>query len=410
MNLRRIENWLVSCPKTAGILLIVWFGFSAAQGIQNLPGHAENQQIEVYPKRFPDGLKQEPKHKESAPRIVNSDEEVIVAIIDTGVDIHHPILKPYIWINKGEVGIDDHGNDKSLNRVDDDGNGFIDDVNGFDFTKDSNAETDQNGHGTHIAGIIAERLRIAGVKNTKFMILTYFREGIDGHSALRNSIECVRYAIEMGAHVINYSGGGLFPNAAEKEVFHEAEKRGVLVVAAAGNEASDSEKSPFFPANYGFSNILSVTAVDGDDLSVLPTSNYGKRSVHLAASGKNIRSTLPGGGVGTMTGTSQATAVVTGLAVRAYFAARESVERPSPELIAGILLSSSIPERSLAGKTLEGTVVKDEDLIWTKARVNSVRNTHQKRSHQSQLVFDLLDTLGDEEGPGAVVKSKLAPL
>lgn len=410
MKLRRLENWLANSPKVAGVLLIVWLGLSAAQGIQSLPRHLEQQPIKMQPKRFPDGLKQEPPSNESAPRVVDSDEEVIVAIIDTGVDIHHPNLKPYIWINEGEVGIDDHGNDKSSNQADDDGNGFIDDVHGFDFTTGSNAERDLNGHGTHIAGIIAERLRLARVKKTKFMILTYYREGIDGQSALRNSIECVRYALKMGAHVINYSGGGLFPNPVEREVFLEAERRGVLVVAAAGNEASDSQKSPFFPANYGFSNILSVTAVDGEDLTVLPTSNYGKRSVHIAASGKNIRSTLPGGMFGTMTGTSQATAIVTGLAVRAYFAARESVERPSPELIVDILLSSSVPKRSLAGKTLEGTMVKDEDLIWTESQASSVKNTREKRSHQSQLAFDLLKALGDEEDQGTAVKSKLAPL
>lgn len=407
MSIWRTESWKFNGPKGAGLLLAVWLGLSAAQGIQSLPsGSLQNlrhKPVREVPAPAADPVESEPPAKKgSPPRGLASGDEVLVAIIDTGVDVQHPALAPFIWKNQGEVGLDSQGRDKSNNGVDDDGNGFIDDVHGFDFNTKRGAVKDLNGHGTHIAGIIAARLKTAGIENVKFMVLNYYRDGIDGPTALHNSIECVRYAIQMNAKIINYSGGGLYPNPRERQIFMEAERRGILVVAAAGNEASNSESSPFFPANYGFSNILSVTAVDGASLRILPSSNYGKRSVHVAASGKDIRSTLPGGLYGTMTGTSQATAVVTGHAIRAYLQG----DRPSPEMVMEMVLASSSPQRGLAGKTQAGTLLADRDLDWIEAKAGG----HSRGKNVSSALGEaLLKVLTDGEERGLVVKSSQRP-
>lgn len=401
MSIWRPEGFKLNGPKGAGLLLIVWLGLSAAQGLHSLPADSGHKSLQE--KTFPKPMQKAPSENEkSAPRSLASEDEVLVAIIDTGVDVNHPALAPYIWKNPGEVGLDSMGRDKSSNGLDDDGNGYVDDLHGFDFTTKRGSLLDLNGHGTHIAGIIAERLKLAGIKNVKFMILTYYRDGLDGQTALHNSIECVRYAIQMNAKIINYSGGGLYPNPDERQAFLEAEKRGILVVAAAGNEASNSERSPFYPANYGFSNIISVTAIDGESLNILPTSNYGRRSVHIAASGKDVRSTLPGGIFGTMTGTSQATAVVSASAIRAYL----ELENPSPEMVMQVVMASSNPKRGLAGKTQDGTMLSDQDLDWIGAK-QKAKPSSKKIS--SSLGEALLKALSEEEERGLVVKSGLAP-
>ncbi len=402
MSIWRSEGWKLNGPKGAGLLLVVWLGLSAAQGIQSLPAQPQSK---PRPEQVRPPVEIRKEENSQPPRSVASEEDVLVAIIDTGVDINHPDLAPYIWQNPGEVGFDAKGRDKRTNGIDDDGNGYIDDVHGFDFTTNRGPSKDLNGHGTHIAGIIAERLKAADIRNVKLMVLTYYRDGIDGQAALGNSIECVRYAIQMGAKIINYSGGGLYPNPRERQVFLEAERQGILVVAAAGNEASNSEKSPFYPANYGFSNIISVTAVDGTSLGILPSSNFGKRSVHVAAIGKDIRSTMPGGGYGTMTGTSQATAIVTGQAVRAYLAAKQGESGPSPEMVMEMVMASSSPQRGLAGKTQEGTVLSDHDLDWIRPQAKMAKAQTKK----SSIGEALLRALSDEEERGLAVKSGLAP-
>jgi len=137
---------------------------------------------------------------------------------------------------------------------------------------------------------------------------------------LYNTIRAIRYCTAIGVDIINYSGGGLAPNEKEREAIAEARDAGILFVAAAGNEQSNSDVKKYYPADYDLDNIISVTAYDREN-NVLPSSNYGSRTVDIAAPGKNIYSTLPGGSYGYMTGTSQATAVVTGVAalLRARF-------------------------------------------------------------------------------------------
>ncbi len=186
------------------------------------------------------------------------------------------------------------------------------------------------------------------------MALKYYDPNDTGTNNLNNTIKAIDYAVKNGAHIINYSGGGLDGNLCEKMAIRRAEEKGILFVAAAGNEKSNTDKSGYYPANYSskknelrmanckqvlpdlykydkldkkisinflndvqnkkLGNILPVTATDPSD-KVLKSSNWGEKTVHKSAPGINILSTLPNGKYGRMTGTSQATAVATGAAV-----------------------------------------------------------------------------------------------
>jgi subtilisin family serine protease len=249
-------------------------------------------------------------------------KDIVTAIIDTGVDVHHLALVNNLWTNPGESGKDAKGHDKATNGIDDDGNGYIDDVHGWNFAENNNSLTDNHGHGTHIAGIIGATgegpSHITGVApKSSLMILKYYDPKSSSTNNLKATIQAIQYAIKMKANVINYSGGGTEYSAEEFAAVKAAEKAGILFVAAAGNEHSNSDDpgKHFYPADYGLSNIISVTAVNKEETKVLSSSNYGVRTVDIAAPGENINSTVPGGGVTPMTGTSQATAFVTGVAV-----------------------------------------------------------------------------------------------
>jgi subtilisin family serine protease len=167
----------------------------------------------------------------------------------------------------------------------------------------------------------------------------------------------MRYAISMKADIINYSGGGTVANPEELRLLREASRLGILVVAAAGNESTSSEKHPFYPANYNLPNIISVTAIDDikGKVEMLPTSNYGIHSVAVAAQGKDVMSTLPGGRYGQMTGTSQATAFVTGAAVKLLEEGFARKLKTSPEELIERLVSSSSSNEVLKGKTRIGS-------------------------------------------------------
>ncbi|HRK08393.1 MAG TPA: S8 family peptidase [Pseudobdellovibrionaceae bacterium] len=254
--------------------------------------------------------------------ITQGSKDIIVAVIDTGIDLKHKDLVDNLWVNKGETGKDSQGRDKATNGVDDDGNGFVDDVHGWNFVSNNADLSDNHGHGTHIAGIVGAKggngFGISGVApKVTIMPIKYYDPKVPGANNLKNTIQSIRYAIRMGAQIINYSGGGMEYSAEEFAAIKEAEKKGILFIAAAGNERSNSDdpSKHYYPADYELSNIISVTAVNRDEIKVLPSSNYGVRTVDLAAPGENIYSTLPGNNFGLMTGTSQATAFVTGVAV-----------------------------------------------------------------------------------------------
>lgn len=225
--------------------------------------------------------------------ISKGSKDIIVAVIDTGADVNHPDIKNNLWKSK-------------------------DGKHGWNFVGNNHDLSDNHGHGTHIAGIIGAEggngIGISGVApKVSLMILKYYDPKAAYNNNLANTVKAIRFATENGAHIINYSGGGLEFSKEEYDAINEARKKGILFVAAAGNEKSNSDKARYYPANYDLDNIISVTAIN-TEAKVLDSSNYGVHTVHIAAPGKNIFSTIPGGKYAPMTGTSQATAFVSGVA------------------------------------------------------------------------------------------------
>ncbi len=276
-------------------------------------------------------------------------EDIIVAVIDTGCDVHHPALRKNIWINSGESGLDEDGSPKSSNGIDDDKNGFIDDFQGWNFVANSPDVTDEHGHGTHIAGLIGGSNGVA--PRVSLMVLKYFDEKTSGEQNLSNTIRAIKYAVKNGAKIINYSGGGIIRSEEEENIIRWAARQGVLFVAAAGNEGLNSDFFHFYPANYDLPNILSVGASDRNG-ALIKISNFGKSTVDIVAPGKNIYSTLPNGQYGYMTGTSQSTAFITGLA--ALVMSRFDDRRPTA--IISRIIDSGRPLAKLRGLTRKGTI------------------------------------------------------
>ena len=284
--------------------------------------------------------------------VTKGNKKVVVAIIDTGIDEKHEDLKANLWQNPGETGLDAKGRNKATNGIDDDGNGFIDDVHGWNFVSSNNKLDDNHGHGTHIAGIIGAEAGnhkgISGISpEVSLMVLKYFDPKVPNNDNLKNTVSSIEYAVRMGAHIINYSGGGTDFSQEEHDAIEKAEAKGILFVAAAGNERSNSDKFHYYPADYKLKNIISVTAID-PTTEVLSSSNYGTETVDIAAPGQNILSSLPQNTYGLMTGTSQATAFVTGAAVLVM--AHKNLYNNAVE-IKKYILATGDSTSSLVGKT-----------------------------------------------------------
>jgi thermitase len=228
-------------------------------------------------------------------KIEKGSKNVLVAVIDTGIDANHPDLKANIFRDK-----DNHY--------------------GFDFVKNAPNPVDEHGHGTHVSGIIGAianpKTGVSGVaQSVSIEAVKYYADSNTGAVNLKNTVKAIEWAVNSGAKIINYSGGG--PEFAEEEyiALKKAESKGILVVAAAGNERSNTDlpENYYYPSAYRLTNIISVAATDINN-KLIRSSNWGKTKVDVTAPGENIFSTLPNGRYGFMTGTSQATAFVTGIA------------------------------------------------------------------------------------------------
>lgn len=281
---------------------------------------------------------------------------VTVAIIDTGTDISHHSLQDSIWTNPGESGLDLNGRDKSTNGIDDDHNGYVDDVHGWNFITNTNDVTDSDGHGTHIAGIIKDefnkRTRLPADTSSpqvRFMVLKYYSPEHPDTDSVRNTARAIEYAARMGAQLINYSGGGAGASQLEMEAISSAAQKNIPLIAAAGNNNSDTDHQRYYPANYPLKNIISVAAVSKSG-ELLDFSNYGPQSIDIAAPGYRIYSTLPHNKFGFMSGTSQATAFITGAAA-SLIAEHDSQTSYSPTDLLRDLLADSLHSKSLQGKT-----------------------------------------------------------
>jgi subtilisin family serine protease len=272
---------------------------------------------------------------------------VTVAVIDTGVDWSHPDLSGQIWINPGE-----NCGGCRTDGIDNDHNGYVDDWRGWDFVGDDNNPMDDHGHGTHVAGTIGAAgnngVGVAGVNwNVRLMPIKFLNAQGSGSTA--DAIGAVLYAAQNGADVMNNSWAGGDYSQALGDAITVADQHNSLFVAAAGNDGSDNDAEPTYPASYDLPNVVAVAATDNsDDLAYF--SNVGRQSVDLGAPGVDIYSTWPGSGYQFLSGTSMATPQVAGAAAlaKAAFPSATAVG------LKALLLDSVDPSPALADETTTG--------------------------------------------------------
>jgi subtilisin family serine protease len=272
-------------------------------------------------------------HAEAAWEVTTGDPGVVVAVVDTGVDATHPDLAPNVWTNPREV---------AANGIDDDGNGFVDDVHGWDFVGGDDVPADETavngnpGHGTHVAGTIAARgddgAGVAGVTwSSRLMPVRAFDQA--GAATTARVVSGLVYAAANGARIVNVSFGAIAPSQAERDAI--ASFPSTLFVVAAGNDGVSTDSGDqatcaaivgapgfnpanpprqcSFPCDYGLPNTICVAASDGAD-GLASFSDFGSRFVDLAAPGETIWSTVPGGSWASLSGTSMSVGFVAGAA------------------------------------------------------------------------------------------------
>ncbi len=268
---------------------------------------------------------------------------VTVAVIDTGVDLDHPDLVANLWTNPGEI---------AGNGLDDDGNGFVDDVHGYDFANHDGTPDDDHGHGTHVAGTIAavEGNGIGGAgaaPDAQIMALKFLDSS--GSGSIFDALQALDYAVMMGAQISNNSWGGASHSSSFLRALEDANDAGHSFVVSAGNSARDTDRSPYYPANFDTPNVIAVAAsTDQDRLASF--SNWGHSTVDLVAPGQSVYSTYRGGGYATMSGTSMAAPHASAAAALVL-----SVEPDlSPEELRARLIETSDPVAALAAKSVSG--------------------------------------------------------
>jgi subtilisin family serine protease len=277
--------------------------------------------------------------------VTTGSAQVPVAVVDTGIDATHPDLASNLWTNPGESGAG-----RETNGLDDDGNGRIDDVHGWDFVDHDAQPQDGDGHGTHVSGTIAARGNdasgVAGL-NWSSSIMPLRVLGNDGSGFVSDAITAYTYAARNGARVVNASLGGPSFSRAEHDALAAAPN--TLFVVAAGNDGANNDATPEYPCDYDLANVVCVAASGHDD-ALASFSNYGATDVDLAAPGVDIASTWPGGRYALLDGTSMATPHVAG-------AAALLLAHDGSLTVAGLraaLLSSAHPVAALAGRVASG--------------------------------------------------------
>jgi subtilisin family serine protease len=274
--------------------------------------------------------------------LATGDPDVVVAVTDTGVDFTHPDLAAQRWVNTLDP----------VGGGDDDGNGLVDDWSGWDFVNDDNDPADDHGHGTHVSGTIGAAgnngVGVVGVNwNVKIMPLKFLNSA--GSGSTSDAMASVLFAADHGADVSSNSwGGGPFDQALLDAIEYGA-SRGMLFVAAAGNDARNNDVTPTYPASYASDAVLAVAATDHNDERAF-FSSYGAKSVDLGAPGVGIYSTWPGNTYRSADGTSMATPHVAGAAalVEARFPGA------TPYGVKALLMNSVDAAASLAGATVTG--------------------------------------------------------
>lgn len=309
---------------------------------------------------------------EEAWDITTGSSDVVVAVIDTGINHAHEDLKENMWVNDAEL--------KGEAGVDDDKNGFIDDIYGYDFVNNDGDPMDDHGHGSHCAGTIGAKgddgKGIVGVAwNVKLMGLKFLSRS--GSGSLEDAIKAINYATQMGAHIMSNSWGGGPYSDLLKASIEAANEKNILFVAAAGNHSGNNDKNPTYPASYDVPNVLAVAAVNNRG-QMASFSCYGKKSVHVGAPGVNIySSTLKG--YDSWSGTSMATPHVSGVAALLW--------SHEPNLTAvevkARLMRSATPLLALKGRVASGGMVNAYNALTNQVAPPDVNDPENWPNRQS---------------------------
>ena len=279
----------------------------------------------------------------------NGSSDVVVGVIDSGVDYTHEDLAANMWINPGEV---------AGNGIDDDGNGFVDDIHGWDFAYGDNDPMDVRSHGTHCAGVIAATsdngVGVSGINwSGSIMALKFLDDTGRGSGA--DAVSCVNYATMMrtqygvNVRVLSNSWGGGGYEQGLYDAIAASRDADILFVASAGNAGTDNDTDIHYPSNYDIDNVISVAATDHDD-NLAYFSNYGATTVDLAAPGVDIYSTVPGSFYVAKSGTSMAAPHVAGVAALAASLTPDA----NYEDVRDALFNGVDATASLAGNTVTG--------------------------------------------------------
>lgn len=282
-------------------------------------------------------------------------KDVVVAVIDTGVDYTHPDLIDSMWHNNAEIP----GNNK-----DDDQNGYVDDVYGINVIAGNGNPMDDNKHGTHVAGTIGAAGNKIGVRGVALGIQIAACKFLSasGSGSVSDAVKCLEYFAKLKSRAKdpvnivasnNSWGGGAFSQAM-LDAIKAHEKLGILFIAAAGNSSENNDVVERFPCNYRVPNVVSVAATDNrDQLAVF--SSYGKKTVHVAAPGVKVLSTVLHHDYAELSGTSMATPHVTGLAALiASHYPQHNYQRIKNLIMAGGQLISSVQDITISGRRIRG--------------------------------------------------------
>jgi len=277
---------------------------------------------------------------------------VTVAVLDSGVRAAHPDLARNLWTNRGEV---------PDNGIDDDGNGFFDDVHGADVVDGDGDPRDGLGHGTAVAGVIGARGGNArGIAGVAWRVRLLPVRVLDDHGvgSTLTLLEGLRYAVAAGARIVNMSVNGPDRSRALEEAVAEAARQGVTIVTSAGNDGTDRDVLPSYPASIDSDALLTVAASDASGF-LAHGSAYGAVSVDLSAPGENVLTTVPGGRYGLYSGTSFAAAHVTG-ALALLAAARPDADAPTlrAALLAGARRGTPLADQVVAGELNAGRAMR----------------------------------------------------
>ncbi|MCM8530605.1 MAG: S8 family serine peptidase, partial [Lentisphaeraceae bacterium] len=307
--------------------------------------------------------------------ITTGSSSVVVAVIDTGVDYTHNDLAANMWINTGET---------AGNGLDDDGNGYIDDIYGYDFHNNDANPMDDQYHGTHVAGTIGgvgdNSNGVTGVAwQTKLMALKFLNSSGSGYTS--DAIQCVEYATDNGAHVTSNSWGGGGYSQSLKDAIDDAASNEILFIAAAGNSGTNNDSSPHYPSSYSSSNIIAVASTDSND-NRSSFSCYGATSVDIGAPGSSIYSTMPGDSYGTLSGTSMATPHVSGVVALLL------AEYPSESMgtIQNRILYSGDSVSSMSGITTTGRRLNAYNALTVDVSISEITSPSENSTLNSGTV------------------------